>query len=363
VPFVIASLVDIVGGGSGTADTDATTGTMLAEAEALGAMSEAFACFARRFPFPATGDEPAPAITTAKRTAIALAAVAMSLWRMSFCTDASTRGDTATFLQVAWHTETMNPRPLPPRTALITGASAGIGRALAERLASRGTTVALVARRAEVLDEVRRAIESAGGRAICVTVDAADPERVVETIERVDRDLHGLDMVVANAGIGGTVPGKEMTWQRVAPVLQLNVMGAIATICAALPAMVARGRGHVVGVSSLAGIRGLPKTAPYSASKAALSTFLESLAIDLEGSGVFVTDVRPGYVKTDLTAGRSYKMPMLMELNDAIDVIVDGVDRGDSVVAFPKPLASALAATRLLPVRAYGMLARKVIAR
>ena len=257
----------------------------------------------------------------------------------------------------------MHPRPTPPRTALITGASAGIGRALAEKLASRGTTVALVARRAEVLDEVRKNIEASGGRAIAVTVDAADPDRVVETIERVDRELGGLDMVVANAGIGGTVHATQMTWAKVAPVLQLNVMGAIATLCAALPGMVARGRGHVVGVSSLAGIRGLPKTGPYSASKAALSTFLESLAVDLEGSGVFVTDVRPGYVKTDLTAGRSYKMPMLMELADAIDVIVEGLDRGDPVVAFPKPLASALAATRILPARAYGKLARKVIAR
>jgi short-subunit dehydrogenase len=218
-----------------------------------------------------------------------------------------------------------------------------------------------------VLEEVKRTIERAGGRAIAVTVDAADPDRVVETIERVDRELFakegGLDMVVANAGIGGTVHATEMTWAKVARVLQLNVMGAIATICAALPGMVSRGRGHLVGVSSIAGIRGLPKTASYSASKAALSTFLESLAVALEGSGIFVTDVRPGYVKTDLTAGRSYKMPMLMELSDAIDVIVEGLDRGDPVVAFPKPLAGALGATRILSARAYGKLARKVIAR
>lgn len=254
-------------------------------------------------------------------------------------------------------------RPQSPRTALITGASAGIGRGLAERLAARGTTVALVARRAELLDEVRRAIETSGGRAVVVTADASDPDRLVETIQRVDAELGGLDMVVANAGIGGTVDATQMTWQKVAPVLQLNVMGAIATLCAALPGMVARGRGHVVGVSSLAGIRGLPKTAPYSASKAALSTFLESLAIDLEGSGIFVTDVRPGYVKTDLTAGRWDKMPMLLELSDALDIIVEGLDRGDPVIAFPKPISSALQATRILSPRAYGKLARRVIAR
>jgi short-subunit dehydrogenase len=254
-------------------------------------------------------------------------------------------------------------RPESPRTALITGASAGIGRALAERLAARGTTVALVARRAELLDELRSSIESQGGRAISVPINASDPDKVVQAIERVVRELGGLDMVVANAGIGGSVHATQMTWQKVAPVLQLNVMGAIATLCAALPGMVSRGRGHLVGVSSLAGIRGLPKTASYSASKAALSTFLESLRVDLEGSGVFVTDIRPGYVRTDLTAGRSHKMPMLMELQEALDIIVEGLDRGAPVVAFPKPLSSALQATRILTPSAYGKLARRMISR
>lgn len=256
----------------------------------------------------------------------------------------------------------MAQRPTPPRTALITGASAGIGRALAERLASRGTEVVLVARRADLLEEAVRAIVAKGGRARALAVDVSQPDRVVEAIERIDRELP-LDMVVANAGIAGSVSAQTMTWKGIAPLLQLNVMGAIATLTAALPGMVARGRGHVVGVSSLAGIRGLPHTAPYSASKAAVSTFLESLTVDLENSGVFVTDVRPGYVKTDLTANRDIKMPMLMELADAIDIIVAGLDHGDPVVAFPKRLAAALGASRVLPIRTYGKLVRRVVSR
>ena len=256
----------------------------------------------------------------------------------------------------------MTQRRTRPRTALITGASSGIGRALSERLAAGGTEVVLVARRVELLEEVRAAIVSRGGRARSLALDVSQPERIVEAIERLDRELP-LDMVVANAGIAGSTPAQTLTWAAIAPMLQINVMGAIATLAAALPAMVARGRGHLVGISSLAGMRGLPKTATYSASKAALSTFLESLAIDLEGSGVLVSDVRPGYVKTDLTANRSYKMPMLMELADAIDTIARGLDAGDRVIAFPKPLASALAATRMLPVAAYRRLARRTIAR
>jgi short-subunit dehydrogenase len=256
----------------------------------------------------------------------------------------------------------MTQRPNPPRTALITGASAGIGRALAERFAGRGTEVVLVARRQDLLDEVKHGIEKDGGRARTIALDASQPDAVVEAIERIDRELP-LDMVIANAGIAGSTPAQTLTWKAIAPMFQINVLGALATITAALPLMLKRGRGHLVGVSSLAGMRGLPKTAAYSSTKAALSTFLESLAIDLEGTGVFVSDVRPGYVKTDLTKGRAYKMPMLMELSDAIDVIMAGLDHGSRVIAFPKPLANALAATRMLPVGAYRKLARRTIAR
>jgi short-subunit dehydrogenase len=254
-------------------------------------------------------------------------------------------------------------RPPAPRTAFVTGASAGIGRALAERLAQRGTTVALAARRQDLLDEVRRAIEAKGGHALVVPVDVSRPEAIIAAMERADDELAGIDLVIANAGIGGNMHATKMTWAAIAPIFQLNVMGAIATLTALLPRMSARGRGHLVGVSSLAGMRGLPKTAPYSATKAALSTFLESLHVDLAGSGIFVTDVRPGYVKTDLTAGRSYKMPMLMELEEATEIILAGIDAGEPVVAFPKPLEAALAATRLLPRAGYLQLARKLIAR
>ncbi|MGZ3417048.1 MAG: SDR family NAD(P)-dependent oxidoreductase [Polyangiales bacterium] len=254
-------------------------------------------------------------------------------------------------------------RPPRPRTAFVTGASAGIGRALAERLAERGTTVALAARRKDLLDDVRAAIEAKGGRAVVVPVDVSRPEEVVAAMERTDDELGGIELVIANAGIGGNMHATKMTWAQIAPIFQLNVMGAIATLTALLPRMSARGRGHLVGVSSLAGMRGLPKTAPYSATKAALSTFLESLHVDLDGSGIFVTDVRPGYVKTDLTAGRSYKMPMLMELSDATDTILGGIDAGEPIVAFPKPLAAVLSATRVLSRAGYVQLARKLVKR
>src|SRR5262249_27813517 len=137
-------------------------------------------------------------------------------------------------------------RPPAPRTAFITGASAGIGRALAERLASRGTTVALAARREDLLEDVRKGIEAKGGRALVVPVDAARADAIVAAMERADDELAGIDLVVANAGIGGNVHASQMTWAKIAPIFQLNVMGAIATLTALLPRMSARGRGHIV---------------------------------------------------------------------------------------------------------------------
>jgi short-subunit dehydrogenase len=235
------------------------------------------------------------------------------------------------------------------RTALVTGASSGIGRALAERLAARGTEVALAARRVSLLERVRRGIEERGGRARAYELDVTDPDATVATVERAWDELGGLDLVVANAGIGPTVHATELTWRAAAPILMTNVLGSIATLTAALPRMVARRSGHLVGISSLAGYRGLPTSATYSASKAALSTFLEGLRVDLHDAGVRVTDVRPGFIETAATAEATYPMPLLMKLDDAAERILGAIDAAQPVFAFPLPLAGLLASSRALP--------------
>ncbi len=242
--------------------------------------------------------------------------------------------------------------------ALITGASSGIGRALTERLAARGYTVAIAARRRALLDEVAEGVTRNGGRALVIELDVSDPDATVAAVEHAWDELGGLDLVIANAGFGHDVHATKLDWSNVAPILRVDALGAIATVTAALPRMVARGSGHLVGISSLAGTRGLPTSAAYSAAKAALSTFLESLRVDLGGSGVHVTDVRPGFIATDATRDAAYPMPMLMQLDQAVDRILRGIDRREGVVAFPFPLATLLGASRLLPIAAFDALVR-----
>ncbi|HVY46703.1 MAG TPA: SDR family NAD(P)-dependent oxidoreductase, partial [Minicystis sp.] len=211
-----------------------------------------------------------------------------------------------------------------------------------------------------LLDEVAAGIRDKGGRALTIELDVADTTATVAAVERAWDELGGLDLVIANAGFGQDVHATKLTWPMAEPVLRVNVLGTVATLTAALPRMVARGSGQLVAISSLAGYRGLPTSAAYSASKAAISTFLESLRVDLAGSGVGVTDVRPGFIATAATAGATYPMPMLMQLDEAVDRILAGVDARASVVAFPLPLVGLLASSRLLPSRAYDALVRRL---
>lgn len=234
------------------------------------------------------------------------------------------------------------------RTALVTGASSGIGAALSRLLARQGITVALVARREDALRTVAAEIEAAGGAASVHPVDVADPEATVAAVQAADDALGGLDLVVANAGVGKGLWSGKLTWADCADVLAVNVTGATATLCAVLPRMVARRRGHLVGVSSIAAYRGLPKFAAYSASKAYLGTFLEALRVDLRGTGVSVTDVRPGYVRTAMTSDNE-SMAFAITAEDAAERIAKAIRSRRGQVTFPLPMAAGAHLMASLP--------------
>lgn len=225
------------------------------------------------------------------------------------------------------------------RTALITGASSGIGAALARLLAQQGVTVALAARREDALHTVAAEIEAAGGKASVHAVDVADPAATVAAVQAADDALGGLDLVVANAGVGTRTWSGKLGWADCADVLAVNVVGATATLCAVLPRMVERKRGQLVGVSSIAALRGLPKLAAYCGSKAYLSTFLEALRVDLRRTGVGVTDVRPGYVRTPMTAENA-AMPFAITAEDAAQRIWKAIRARRAVLTFPLPMAA-----------------------
>jgi NADP-dependent 3-hydroxy acid dehydrogenase YdfG len=247
---------------------------------------------------------------------------------------------------------------MPPQSILITGASSGIGRALALEYARGGAALALCARRVPELDSLSAEIHALGGRAIAIPLDVRDTQAVSDAVRRADRELGSLEMVIANAGRGSTQHGSRLDWEQVADVLDVNIRGAFATLVAAIPIFLAHGRGHLVGVSSLAGRRALPRSAAYSASKSALSTFLESLRIDLAPSGVRVTDVRPGFVDTPMALGSSHPRPLQWPVEKAARYIARRLERTPAVIAFPWPLVLATSIARLLPARIYDRLIR-----
>jgi short-subunit dehydrogenase len=135
------------------------------------------------------------------------------------------------------------------------------------------------------------------------------------------------------------------------------VLGAVNSVAAVMPEMVERKRGQLVAISSLAGYRGLPKSAAYCASKAALSSFFESLRIDLRNTGVTVSVIYPGFIKTPLTAGRSARMPYLMELDDAVKKIVNAIEKGKRSYAFPWQLATIVRSSLVMPAAVYDWIA------
>jgi short-subunit dehydrogenase len=242
---------------------------------------------------------------------------------------------------------------------MITGASSGIGRGLAVTLAARGAGVGLVARRAEALDEVVSEIEAAGGKAVRLAGDVQDAASMVSVADELRKAFGPIDILIANAGIGPTRHATKYSAEEVANVISVNVIGASNSVAAVVPEMVQRRQGQLVAISSLAAYRGLPRSAAYCASKAAVSAFFESLRLDLEPEGIDVTIIHPGFIKTPLTAGREVQMPFLMELDDAVNKMVRAIEKRRKRYSFPWQLATIVRAGMIMPIWMYDSISRK----
>jgi len=191
-------------------------------------------------------------------------------------------------------------------TVVITGASSGIGRALALEMARRGHALGLTARRMALLEQFRDELHAAHGKKLRVelaTLDVCQSASVGPTLHELFARLGGIDTIVVNAGandithIGGGDLEKELN------LIQTNLIGAIATINAATEHFLKRGKGHIVGISSLASLQPVATQAAYCASKAGFSMYLDSARVELKRKGIAVTDILPGYIKTDIVEG------------------------------------------------------------
>lgn len=244
------------------------------------------------------------------------------------------------------------------KVVLITGASSGIGRGLAVELARRGASVGMLARRRDLLEEAVDEIRAAGGRALALPADVTHADQVRAAACELRRKFGYIDVLVANAGVGGTTYAVDLCEKEVTKVIRVNVIGAVNSVTSVIPHMVQRGSGHLVAISSLAGYRGLPKSAAYCASKAGVSALFESLRIDLAHTGVDVSIIHPGFIKTPLTAGRK-RMPYLMELDDAVDKIIRVIEKRKKTYSFPWQLATIVRACMLMPIPLYDWIAER----
>lgn len=245
------------------------------------------------------------------------------------------------------------------KVVLITGASSGIGRGLALNIARRGATVGAVARRADAITDLVKEIQATGGEGIALPGDVQDAASMRLVVEQLHERYGRIDMLIANAGVGTSTDGSKVSGAEVARVINVNLVGAANSVEAVVPGMLKRKSGHLVVISSLAAYRGLPKSAAYCASKAAVSAFFESLRLDLEPRGIDVTIIHPGFIKTPLTAGRDAAMPWLMELEAAVEKIVRAIEKRKKSYAFPWQLATIVRAGMVMPIWMYDRISRR----
>jgi short-subunit dehydrogenase len=224
--------------------------------------------------------------------------------------------------------------------AIITGASSGIGAEMAREFSRRGYEVVLLARRADLLDQLAKELPNATP----IACDVTDSTAVHDAVARSGP----FDVAVANAGVGVSAwAAKSVADAEL--MMRVNYFGMLYLFDAVMPSMMERRSGHFAGIASIAGLRGLPTSAGYSASKAAMQAFLDAARVELRSFGIRITTVNPGFIVTAMTDKNKFKMPFLMKADRAAKIIVDGIERGKRIVEFPLPMSVAMRFARVLP--------------
>ena len=232
------------------------------------------------------------------------------------------------------------PKRPPPACVFITGASGGIGAALACAYAAPGTTLILHGRDVVRLAEVRRACEGRGAQVDLWVLDFSDLDGLATAVDGLAQ-RHPIDLAIVNAGITHSVgvAGQGESWADIERVMAINARAAMATVSGLLPSMQGRGAGQIALMSSLSAWYGLALTPAYCASKAAIKAYGESLGGWLGPQGIGVTVVLPGFVRSPMSDRFPGPRPFLMTADQAAQRIRRGLERGRARIAFPQPLA------------------------
>jgi NAD(P)-dependent dehydrogenase (short-subunit alcohol dehydrogenase family) len=246
------------------------------------------------------------------------------------------------------------------RKAWITGAGKGLGRAVVVRLLQSGWTVAASARTESDLVTLAAEAGALDQSVVPFAVDVTDEAAMMATAAAIEERIGPLDLVIFNAGTHEPVRAHEFAVEPFRKLFETNVMGVVHGLAAVLPRFIARRSGHVVVVSSVAGYRGLVTGAAYGATKAALTNMCEALKPELDRHGVKITVVSPGFIRTPLTDKNPFKMPFLMEPDDAAARLVRALDSGRFEITFPRRFTWFLKVLRCLPYALYFPLVRNL---
>ncbi len=233
---------------------------------------------------------------------------------------------------------------------IITGASQGIGAALAREFFEQGWYVHLLARNQLALHEVQDSLgQDASERSALYAIDVQDTDALVTLLETIDDAAQGVDLVIANAGVGAPLHLQQYSWGALEHAAKTNYVGATATLTALLPRMVQRKQGHLLGISSFASYGALPGAAAYCSPKAGLSMLLDCLRLDVEPLGVCVTEAKLGFVDTAALAGVSHSLPQLKKAKEVARVLFHRLAARPGLIVYPQPLGLLARVGGILP--------------
>lgn len=248
------------------------------------------------------------------------------------------------------------------KTVIITGASSGIGAALATAFASKGYNLGLAARRIDKLEALARQLEDTYHVQVAIiALDVQQDTQVAPALSRLAQELGQVDIVVANAGISGVRRSGSGNIEIDKTIFQTNVIGAIATLDAATKMFLAQGHGHLVGMSSFSAFSPLPTSAAYSASKAALTNYMNAMRLELINKKINVTVIHPGFIKTDI-APHMDKYPFVIEADVAAQQMVRAIEINKANVIVPAmPWKAAKGLMKLMPDPLLAMMFNKMM--
>ena len=249
------------------------------------------------------------------------------------------------------------------KSVILTGASDGIGKAIALEFAKRGYALGLIARREELLTRVQTECKISGSPEVLIEVcDVTDEAGFEKSLGKLDDAFSGAEIFIANAGVTGRTCLDENAWPKAKLTLTVNVLAAVHGLEFMKLRMLKRKSGTLCGVSSVAGSRGMPTAGAYSTSKAALTTHLESMRLDLSPYGISVVTVAPGFIDTPMTKQNKGKMPFLSTPEKAAEFFVNGIIAKKKWVIFPRPFRVIYPFLQMLPRSIFDFILKRAYA-